>query len=236
MKIALTAFAAALIAATTLADNQVRTRKLSGAERRAKRAAMIKAEGGLVTKPYSGRYIVIENAQKTIAENDLVPQGQGISDIFQFPVKIVKKGERGTKTAIHITVSDDQGAPTLLIAPEIPWAQVNVRSLAADGANGDVLIARTQKEIWRAFMMCCGASNSNMRPCIMRTIRSLADLDAESIRVPCPESMMKVWNAGEMLGLNRPEIMTYKAACKAGWAPAPTNDVQRAIFDEFKKK
>ena len=70
----------------------------------------------------------------------------------------------------------------------------------------------------------------------MRTIRSLADLDAESIRVPCPESMMKVWNAGEMLGLNRPEIMTYKAACKAGWAPAPTNDVQRAIFDEFKKK
>ena len=233
-KLAIATLVAALAATTVMADRE-RTRNLSGAEKRAKREAKIQAEGGLVTKPYDGRYVVIENAQTMVAEGDLMPAGAGISDIFKFPVKIVKKGEKAAKTAIHITVSQEPGAPTLLIAPEIPWAQVNVKALAADGATGDVLVARTQKEIWRAFMMCCGAANSNMQPCILRTIKNLGDLDAQQVRVPCPESFMKVMSAGDELGLKGPERATYKEACEAGWAPPPESDLQKEIAEKYGK-
>lgn len=235
-KLVATTLIATLAVATALADGETRTRNLTGEQRRAKRAAKIQAEGGLVTKPYDGRYVVIENAQTIVAQNDLMPKGAGISDLFQFPVKFVEKGGKVAKTAIHITVSQDPGSPALLVAPEIPWAQVNVKSLSADGAKHEVVVARTQKEIWRAFMMCCGAANSNMRPCVMRTVRSLGDLDAEQVRVPCPEPMMKVMNAGMELGLSRPEQKTYKEACEAGWAPAPTNDLQKVIYESSGKK
>ena len=226
---------AAAVAASALADGGVRTRNLSGAERRAKREAKIQAEGGLVTKPYDGRYVVIENAQTLVAEGDLLPKESGISDVFKFPVKVVKKGETVAKTAIHITVAQEPGAPTLLVAPEIPWAQVNVKALAADGATGEALVARTQKEVWRAFMMCCGAANSNMQPCVMRTVKSLGDLDASPVRVPCPESFMKVMAAGRELGLQAPERATYQAACEAGWAPPPATERQREIAEKFGK-
>jgi len=234
-KLAIAAMAAALAATAALADGE-RTRTLSGAEKRAKREAKIRSEGGLVTKPYDGRYVVIENAQTMVAESDLMPKGAGISDVFKFPVKIVGKGQRAAKTAIHITVSQEPGAPTLLIAPEIPWAQVNVKALAADGATGDKLAARTQKEIWRAFMMCCGAANSNMQPCVMRTVKGLGDLDSQPVRVPCPESFMKVMSAGSDLGLRGPERATYKAACEAGWAPPPETDLQKEIAEKYGKK
>ncbi len=226
----------ALSVAAAIADDKPRTRNLTGEQRRAKRAAKIKAEGGLVTKPYDGRYVVIENAQTIVAQDDLMPKGSGIDDLFGFPVKYVAKGGRADKTALHITVSQDPGAPTLLVAPEIPWAQVNVKALGADGAKHDVVVARTQKEIWRAFMMCCGAANSNMSPCVMRTICSLGDLDSQTVRIPCPEPMMKVLNAGQNLGLKRPEQKTYKQACEEGWAPDPTNDVQKAIRESVGKK
>ena len=235
--VALMATATAVFADTpsTSNDGKPRTHRLSAAERRAKREARVKAEGGLVTKPMDGRYVVIENAQSIVAEKELMPEEQSITRIFNYPVKFIKKGERETKTAVHITVSDDKNAPTLLIAPEIPWAQVGVKALAQDNPSHLVLVSRVQKEIWRAFMMCCGAANSNMQPCVMRTVRSVQELDAQSVRIPCPEPFMKVVGAAEKLGLKRPVIATYKEACEQGWAPAPTNDLQKTIFSQYKK-
>ena len=224
-----------IFAAQAQAVNSERTRKLTAEQRRAKREAKIKDEGGLCTAPYNGRYVVIENAQSIVEEKDLMPEETSITQIFHYPVKIVGKGVKVKKTGVHITVSEDAHAPTLLVAPESPWAQVSVKALAADGAKKEVVIARTQKEIWRAFLMCCGASNSNMQPCVLRTIRNLEDIDAQSVRVPCPESLMKIVNAGTMLGLDRPVVATYKEACEQGWAPAPTNELQKALFESARK-
>ena len=234
MKLAclLSCVAGALALVTSAADNAQKKHQITGAERRAKRIAKIAAEGGLLTKPYSGRYVVIENAQSKIAEENLMPKQGGIEGLLQFPVKIVKSGEKFAKTAVHIVVADDNDAPTLLVAPEIPWAQVNVAALSADGPTDDVLLSRVQKEVWRAFLFCCGAANSEMQPCVMRTICSLSDLDAQKVRMPCPEPLNKVTNAGLALGLDNPTIRTYLQACEDGWAPLPTNDIQRTIWEK----
>ena len=36
----------------------------------------------------------------------------------------------------------------------------------------------------------------------------------------------------EALGVVPYEECSYRSACKAGWAPQPTNDIQRAIWNE----
>ena len=36
----------------------------------------------------------------------------------------------------------------------------------------------------------------------------------------------------EKCGVTPLRIATYRQACREGWAPAPTNDVQKAIWDK----
>ena len=38
------------------------------------------------------------------------------------------------------------------------------------------------------------------------------------------------------LGLGKIRTATYRAACMQGWAPVPTNDTQRAVWDEIRGK
>jgi hypothetical protein len=39
----------------------------------------------------------------------------------------------------------------------------------------------------------------------------------------------------QKMGVKPISVVTYRKAVEAGWAPAPTNDIQRAIYDEVKK-
>lgn len=221
---------AALIADTTATKPQ----HTSGKERRERRLAKIAAEGGLVAKPYAGKWVMIVNDQNRIAEKDFFREKQSPADLFQFPIKVVPSKTDVSKAAVVITVSDNANAPALLVAPEIPWAGVNVGALAADKPKDDVLVARVQKEIWRAFMYACGAANSQMASCVMRPIFGVKDLDFQNICVPCPESLPRVMTTAKALGIGETSSCTYKQACVEGWAPAPTNDLQKAIADQVK--
>ena len=44
------------------------------------------------------------------------------------------------------------------------------------------------------------------------------------------------FSASIKLDLRSDKAVPYSAACKMGWAPPPTNDVQRAIYERFKNK
>jgi hypothetical protein len=38
------------------------------------------------------------------------------------------------------------------------------------------------------------------------------------------------------MGIKPARMTTYRKACEEGWAPMPTNSVQKAIWDEVKVK
>lgn len=198
-------------------------------------AAAIAAEGGLVTEPYVGKCIMIVNNQKRIPSKDFFAKDKGIEDLFGYPVRIVAQGSDLKEAGLVITVSDNETAPSILIAPEAPWAGVNIHAIATDNPKPDVLRARLQKEIWRAFMFVCGAANSSMQPCIMRPILRAKDLDDHPVCQPCPEPINKVMQMANHLGIHEKNVTTYRDACEQGWAPAPTNDVQKKIWEQYKK-
>lgn len=222
----------AICAATLVADEAAPQKKPSKRELRDRRIA---AAGGLVARPYAGKTIMIVNNQKRVPETAFFKDNaNSITGLLGYPVKVVPPKTDVSNAGLVITLSEDPNAPALLVAPEVPWAGVNVTALAADNPKPEVLVSRVQKEIWRAFLHACGAANSVMQPCILRTVRRPRDLDAYANLVPCPEALPSVANTARDLGIGETSSCTYKQACVEGWAPAPTNDVQRAIAEQVK--
>ena len=79
----------------------------------------------------------------------------------------------------------------------------------------------------------CGAGVSSTPHCLMNTCYSLADLDAFDSDMISMEPFMTMSDCFPKMGISPFRRVTYKMAVKEGWAPAPTNDYQKAILEKF---
>lgn len=200
-----------------------------------KRAERIAAAGGLIQAPVTSKVVRVANSQK-IASREIVDKAVGsFRKFMKYPVEVREgaiKDVIDDKAGIVIAIADDANWPALLIAPEEGWATVNVRKLATDNPSPEVLETRLTKEFWRAAAMVLGAANSVMQPCVLCPIRNLADLDACKATVPAPEPLPKLDRGAKSFGIWLARQVTYKRACEEGWAPAPTNDIQKAVWEK----
>ena len=125
-------------------------------------------------------------------------------------------------------------APALLVAPEEGWAAVNVAKLAVGDPLPPVFAARFRKELWRAAAWAVGGGNSSFQPCLLKGITTMKDLDAIPLLQPGPEPNNKMIDEAHRRGVQTARFNTYRQACVEGWAPPPTNDVQKAIWEQVK--
>ena len=222
-------------AAPAKPGEKVKRRRATAEEIKARRAARIAAEGGLVTAPTQGRVVRILNRTDKVTVAELEEMTAEITQLLGFIVEVVDSDKAtNQRTGCLISLAEQDGAPTILVAPEDPWAAVNVKNLMKDNPTPEVLKTRIRKELWRAFAFAMGAANSNMQPCLMRPIFSLKDLDSEKVAILSPEPLMGISQTAERLNFAASRRVTYKTAVMEGWAPAPTNDVQRAICEKVK--
>lgn len=128
-------------------------------------------------------------------------------------------------------VNKGKEAPAILAAPEDGWTLVNVDRLTIDGTTDDILQARLYKEIWRASAYALGAGDTISMPCLLESVHNLQDLDKQRIMTPCPEVIMKMENAITRRKILPLRKVSYRKACEEGWAPAPTNEAQKIIWD-----
>lgn len=134
---------------------------------------------------------------------------------------------------VIIEIIDDKDSPALAAYPEDYKATVNVGKLDK-GLTGKGIekfyVPRCRKELLRAFCFACGAGGSQYPDNIM-AIGRLADLDLVEEFIPgdtaftCVARIIKI-------GVTPTKFVPYAKACREGWAPAPTNDVQKAIWDK----
>ena len=83
----------------------------------------------------------------------------------------------------------------------------------------------------RAFALLCGASNSQYPRALTRGIINEQDLDKNpDIQLPV-DVLARFRTYMEPLGVKPSVLVPYRRACEEGWAPAPTNDVQKAIWN-----
>lgn len=201
---------------------------------RQKRDAVAARNGGYIEAPVTGKVICVVNRQNRVNDDNIKISIAEISSNLGLVFDLVRDKQDEIKAAVTVEIVDESRAPSILVAPEDCWGKINVARLGVDNPSSELLSTRLAKELWRVLAMTMGASNSNFKPSVMHNVFSLADLDADPAMVPCPEVFDKVQKTAWTLGVSRRRIANYRKACREGWAPAPTNDIQRAIWEQIK--
>ena len=238
-------FTFALIASTCLVAQTAKTAPKANltpeerAARRAKFEAMrMKKVGGIVARPGTQNgEVVYVNCQKRAPKEWIDESIAYFTKETKFKITY-KEGSfdfaspkiEGNAT---LFVIDDEKMPALIIAPENRWAFVNVAVVAKEKRPA-FFQARVKKQLTRGFAFLCGASNSHFPGALTRGIVKQTDLD-ENLDLRLPVDVIARFRTYMLpLGVTPRMDVTYMQACKEGWAPTPTNEYQKAIWERIK--
>lgn len=229
-----------LVSAVALADAQ--TNAPARTKRKLNREQMMERwtarTGGEIQVPNSQRgKIVFVNAQ-TEADESLISE---VADTFVQSHKlkiVVEKGEfsfpkptlKGTAT---LFIVGDPNLPTILHAPEDKWTMVNIARLReGNGRKPQFYSERVKKEVTRGFCLLAGAQTSNYPDSLLTSITSPEQLDRFlgcRLQMDIQERFVPYLKG---FGITPAKSTTYLEACQQGWAPQPTNEVQRAVWEK----
>lgn len=210
------------------------------------RRKVLERTGGRVRKENSGQgKFVYVNAQSLIEEPLLKIPAKQLGATFRLNISLAK----GTVTtladvpnaiaacdaAAGIVLLENDDMPTMLVAPEARYAIVNVKALVKDNPPSNILMTRVQREMYRAFGFLCGAADAITEGCVMRPVSTLKDIDSLQSPMLSAEFNDRIYKHMLTWGIQPYVVATYRKACEEGWAPTPTNDVQKAIWDDIRQ-
>ena len=99
------------------------------------------------------------------------------------------------------------------------------------------MIAMLEERGWyealRAFAFVAGGAYLARGEPLMRDVRKPRDLDAADFENFGIEEIVHLRESVKSYGLVPWHQATYRTACQEGWAPQPTNEFQRAIWNEI---
>ena len=146
--------------------------------------------------------------------------------LFEFPTPKIS-GE------LSLYIIDDDKMPMSLISPEGRWAFVNVAPLSKGRGEGKAFFeARFKKEMARVACMLFGGIGSAYKENLLSFIGSAEDLDKFESDVLPIDGPMRCSRYLLGMGVKPWRKTTYKKACEEGWAPAPTNEIQKTVWDK----
>lgn len=163
---------------------------------------------------------------------------EAVSDMFRNEVHVVVEVDKGAfalsnpalKGEATVFVVDDPALPMSLLAPEAHWSMVNISTLKTDKTK--FFEMRVKKATSRSLALLCGAACSQFPLALTENIRSAEDFDRyRDERLPL-DLIRRFAPYLKGYGITPFVPSNYRRACEQGWAPAPTNDVQRDIWKE----
>ena len=211
--------------------------RLNTLERKAKFEAVVNQRvGGFLEKPGTAKgSIVYVNCQQKAPKTWINESIAYFCEVTKFKVNYAE-GTFDIKSPnvvgeASIFIIEDETLPPILVAPESRWALVNIAPIAKE-QRPIFFEQRTKKELSRAFAYLCGATGSKYERSLTRGITSQSELDKNYDYELPMDIVQRFWDYMKPLGVLPAQRATYLKACEEGWAPAPTNDVQKAIWDK----
>ncbi len=223
----------ALVAGITLADQTAINRRSTGGR-----------FGGMVIRPGTMKgQLVIANSLNLPVESIV---NKAINDFKRlFNADIVVKDfsrpsivsatkavdETGGQLALFLI--EDTELPILLCAPESRWVMLNASPLK-QGVDEDVFSKRLRIELVRGLALLSGSHSSAYNGTLVDAVQSPEDLDKMNADMTLPVDVASRFkNYLGKYGVTQGLRVQYRQAVKEGWAPAPTNQVQQAIWDKI---
>lgn len=183
--------------------------------------------GGHIYQPQETKVVSIVNEQSTLSEEALANIAAEMQALLMIPVSVNASKDVG----VTLKVCDCDKLGPLVVLPDNATACVSVKLLSADNPAPELLEKRVSQELWRGLIYTLGGGNTFIPQCVMKQIASLKDLDSINARGASPDAFARAKEGAAKLGIKPARRVTYRQACKEGWAPAPTNDVQKAVMD-----
>lgn len=222
------------------------TNELTGAELNARRKEsyerFLKKTGGHIVKPGTGKLVFV-NLQKKIPASDLQIAAAELERLVQIKIEVVPSDLKisignaetsmkslGANAAVYFV--EDPSLPLCLVAPEGSWAIVNGARLTKDSPDAGRLSKRAQAMAWRAFCYVAGGAECGLQNCCLNPARDAKELDALPGPRFCQHPLQSFGPHLAHAGITPFIRTTYRAAVRQGWAPAPTNDYQKAIWEQ----
>ena len=198
-------------------------------------AAIYKRTGGKIKEPGVQRgKIVYVNCQKAADVSLLKENADYYAKELRLEIEVAEGSFDFANPKVQgeasIFVVDDPKLPISIFAPEARWGVVNVAPLKSD--KPQFFTARVKKELSRAFGFLAGAVASQYTGALTAGMTKVEDLDKHPDWHLPLDVMPRFQNYLKGYGIVPYELKTYREACQAGWAPNPTNDVQKRIWDE----
>lgn len=202
----------------------------------------LRMTGGFLRDPkgLKGK-VAIVNTQEIVSKETIEAVAERLSSDSRLKFEYQKASPatpdeilKNSGAVAAVIVVNDPAQPIACVAVEDRWAIVNVakigRGLKGDAAKKKFIPSRTAKEISRMAALLCGAAKSRFKGNVMDVTR-LEDLDLIEDGLPM-DHISSMAQHLQSLGLTRERIVPYRKAVQEGWAPAPTNEYQKAIWDK----
>ena len=140
---------------------------------------------------------------------------------------------KANNAAYAILIAESGDCPGLCVMPEERIAIINAKRYLG---GKDPLAPETRliKEVWRALGFVGGVGYAPYQNDVLQPVYNLKELDALVYQVMQPMNFQKMYGQMAKFGVKRARHIPYKLAVMEGWAPQPTNEYQKAIWDEVR--
>lgn len=147
------------------------------------------------------------------------------------PIRIALSLKKGDVGAV-LLFCERESYPTLSAFPEDCVAVVNLTPFQSP--DYATYRRRLVREFWRGLGFALGGYGNQVQSGgVMQPVYSIADLDNLPGFSISPMGINSIVMNKVRVGIHRKNPVPYSRACREGWAPHPTNDVQRALYDRF---
>ena len=154
---------------------------------------------------------------------------KSVDDAADVANKLREKHDAGYAIAV---VEDPKGRG-LAIFPEDRIAVVNATRYQG-GSDPLAPETRIVKELWRALGFVSGIGYAPFKNDVFQPVFSQAELDALEYQVMQPLNFQKMYTILGHFNIKRSRHIPYRVAVMEGWAAPPTNDYQKAVWDQVK--
>lgn len=203
-------------------------------------AEALDGAGGYVDAPKDGKFLRIVVASRRVQMIDAMFISEQMKYLAHLPT-VLEPGDPGDGTKeIERWCENPRTGCVLAFADGEPDGEmvsvrvksisvvVNMARLASDSPNDGVLASRMRKAAWSAVGELLG------QPVFAAGMESLKTLDAVEAEEPKFDDALQLTRLAVKRGMTPRGRFSYRAACMQGWAPAPTNDVQRVMWERAK--
>ena len=139
------------------------------------------------------------------------------------------------KADFLMIVVDNPQLPPSIVAVEAKWAIMNVAALEKGAATPEVTRIRARNEFARVYAMLCGGFSSQFKAPLTNYVKEVSDLDNCLYDLPI-DMGQKIFGYLNYCGVKPEKKVPYRKAVQEGWAAAPTNEFQKAIWKEVHDK